>query len=368
MENLKAGLADYASIHPSDDIQDLGTISSLLTSNLISDLESRRKFIYFLLSSTKLVSNNQTIARNSPEENFKLFQALQIFIRPAILRFSPENLSTFDESLKEISSKIAPEELENPLLSSDTIETQIEKAEKVAGFEERDRRLTKIVLWLLSKKIRNSKNDIVKSAQSATDKITDLDTKGKLNDFIRIIEIDRLIADKDFTLAEKKSAKISQTEWRAWILMALGNLQKDNQSVANNFYEDSSTVLRKASNSAYKAQLLLDLASMQVNGNQQSAFDTLSEAVKILNKIIKSDSKKKRFGFYYNINKLGFDSDDLNQMNASDIYFQPSLSKFASSNWNQTLFISQSIEPLLPRLKFQLLISKAILNKVSKSE
>jgi hypothetical protein len=320
------------------------------------------------LSSTKLISNSQTIAGNSTKENFKVFQALQIFIRPTILRFSPENLSTFDELLKDISSKIARDKLENPLLSSDSIETQIEKAEKVAGFEERDRRLTKIVLWLLSKKIRNSKNDIVKLAQSATDKITDLDTKGKLNDFIRIIEIDRLIADKDFPAAEKKSAKISQTEWRAWTLMMLGNLQKDNQITANNFYEDSSTVLRKAGNSAYKAQLMFDIAAMQVDGNQQSAFDTLSEAVKILNKTTKSDSKKKRLGFTYDVNEFIFDSNDINQLETEDIYFRSSISKFARSNWNQTFLISQNIEPLLQRLKFQLLISNVILNKFSKSE
>ncbi|CAN5340961.1 hypothetical protein BH20ACI1_BH20ACI1_16480 [soil metagenome] len=366
LEDLKKGLAEYATAHLSSDINDLGAISSLLSSNLISDLETQHQFGYFLSNSAKLVLNPQIMAGKRPGEVLQVYEYFQIFLRPVILRFSPEYVLTLDGLLKDISAFVPANQLDNPLLSSEAVEAQIEEAKKTVGFEERDRRLTKIVLWLLSKKTRSSKNNVVNLAQSATDEITNLATKEKLNDFIKIVEVEKLIADEDFPSAEKKADKISQIEWRAWALMVLGNHQKSNQFTANELYDKSSAVLQKAAGSFYKSQLMFELASLQFKSNQSSAFNTLSEAVKFLNQAKEEDLKKKQLNFFIVIDELGLDANDLYQMKTTDIQFNPALGKFASSNWNQTLFISQNIEPLLQRLQFQLLIAQTVLNKYSK--
>ena len=365
LEKLENGLADYAVVNLSSDISDLGTISHLLNSNLISNAENRRKLSYFLLNSTREVLNNQIIIRQTLDENFRVYEALQIFIRPVISRFSPSDLSIFDDLLLDISSSIPPEKLKNPIINPESFETQIENAKKIVGFKERDKRLIRIATWLLSSKIRSSREDIIDLAKSATDEISELESRNKLSDLIKILEIEKFINGKEFIYAEKKSDSISQTEWRAWTLMMLGRLQKEDQTTANDLYYKSYKLLLKSNPSIYKAQLLLDLASLQPENNKQMVLDIMTEIVKVLNQVEDTDSNKNsskiRLSFYSSINGFEIDADALNDMRMEDLFFRPDLGKLAVSDWSEMLQISQRIKPISPRLNFQLFLAKNVL-------
>ncbi len=367
------GIINFTADRKSFDGQDLLAVINLMFDDAATT-ENRNKLLSFLLNSGRQIIVNQSSNENSQkltaDEVFSIYKNFALLLKPFLQHESDMavNVPVLEYLLNDLSSLIPAEKLEDPLLNPDSIETQIEKAKKTVGSKERDIRFSKIASWLLSRKNRNETKSL-RLAQDVANEMTDIEAKQNLSDFIKIVEIEKLIADKNLSDAERKSLQISSNSIKSWALMALGKLQEDFPQTSGELYDKSLTYLKKVSPSNYKTQLALILSSVYIKNDKAAALEVLAEAAKYSNQI-KDDKKsasEPRTIFFSKIGDSDFSNSDL-EINPEDIFAPQALGFLANSNWNESLTISQQIQPLHLRFKLQLQLANSVLQQESKTK
>lgn len=369
-ERLKQSLADYVLIRTGSDIADLDVIVFFLVSSGELNPIARSNMLSFLMATTRQILVNQSLAGQTPKISeskiSELYTVYRVFLRPTVERFSGGNLPAFDDLLLELAAFVPASKLDAPMLSSESIEKQIESAKRIAGFEQRDARLVKIAGWLLSGKLRDKENSL-KLASDVAAEITDGKAKGNLYDAIKFVEFEKLTESKDFSAAEKKADTIANLEWRAWALAVLGKVQETNSQIAAELYGKALKSLRKAWASAYRAKLAFFVASLEAKQNPLSTLETLTEAITFANQAPEKTDKsslRKTVLLAIEAGEYGFASTEA-EADIENIVLPENLGKLAVSNWNEILQTGKSIQNPALRLRFQLLASRAVLKDFS---
>jgi hypothetical protein len=373
LRTLYAGISDYASNRTSADPQDLLAVINLLLDSA-ADINHRNKLFNFLINSARQITVNQISdgisTKPSADEMLTIYRNFALHLKP-FLQNNPEmmqNVPLLDSVIRELAKFISDENLQNPLLNPNPIEIQIEKAKKIAGSGERDAQLSKIISYLLSRRLRNEKNSL-RYAQEIADEISDSEARRKFNDFIQIVKIEQLLAVKNTGEAEKQARKISTNEIRSWVMMALGKLQSENPFASLELFDESFASLRKSGPSNYKTQLALLLASLYLKADKNKASDVFAEAVKYSTQSEDSqekDARKKdaelQIIFFSNIAGLEFDAAEF-AVKKDFIELPAVLSQLAVEKWNETYNASQQLQPLYLRCRFQIQMANVVLRQ-----
>ncbi len=369
-DRIKQSLADYVLTKTDADIEDVhAAVSFLLSSGELNPIV-RSYLLSFLMSSTKQILVGQSVAGQTnkiPQDKIsELYMVFRVFLRPAVERFSSGNLQAFDDLLLEFADFVPASKLDAPALNTESIEKQIENAKRIAGFQRRDAQLVKIAGWLLGGKLRGKENSL-KLAAEVADAVTDNKTKGNLYDAIKFVEFENLIREKDFLAAEKKADAIGNLEWRAWALAVSGKIQEDDPQIAAELYEKSLKLLRKTWASANRAELAFFVASLQIKRSPTSALDSLAEAIAFANQAPEKTDRttlRKQISISIIADNYGFDSMQA-ETDIDNIALPENLGKLAVSNWNGVLQLNRNIQPPVLRLRFNLLLARAVLKDFS---
>lgn len=371
VNNIYDSITNFTKNRTTLDGQDFLTIINLMTDNSVKT-EIRYKLFDFLIASVRKIistqSQNENLSRLSDEEILSIYQDLTFALKPLTANYMNNRVAVLDTLLKEFSVFVSPDKLADPLLNPDTIEQQIEDAKKTVGSKQRDDRFVKIASFLLSRREKNDVNslDLLKDI---ADKITNLESKERLLDFITVREVEKFIEDENFSDAEAKARLIKTKELQSWTLMALGEIQKENPAISNQLYDDALSSLEKAFASNYKTQLSIILASLYGKNDEGKALEILTQTIKYSNQIKSEDKEtdsKYPVIFFSDIGELNFTADDLDLKEIS-LDIPESLGKLAEKYWFAVEGLSQQLQPLNLRLEMQLLMAKSALRYVSKS-
>lgn len=204
-------------------------------------------------------------------------------------------------------------------------------------------------------------------AAAAVADISDAEIKSILQDYILMIQIEKLSKEKNYATAEDKAAAIMKPEWRAWTLMALGSGQPEqNRSAIIRLYNAAQDALGKSQPTPRRAELAFTLADLWSGYDTNRAFEVIGLAVKYANQVIESDRQIEPLpvylqGLFVSIGNLNF-AGGLEAGSLSEVEFQPGIERLARLNWLVADDAGRSIQNMNLRLRYQLAICKGTLS------
>ena len=367
------GISDFIKDRPSLDGEDLLAAMNLLVSKHAS-VEYRTKLFAYLLDSGRLIIRNQSQGsegqsnRLSGDQMDLIYSYFNFPLHAFTLNKFTSGLASLDEVMSEMRQFVSPGLLTDPLRNPLPIERQIEDAMKVVGSKERDARLVKIATWLLGRRKGNEKNNLT-LAIDVSDNISNLEIRETLRDYVKMVEIETLVGQKDFSGAEKKARSISLPELKTWELIVIGKLQGGNNSIAADLYEAALDSLQKAAATNYKTQLALILASLFRKHDEGKSLEILSQAVKFSNEAKKQEEEKHEIGLMFDTHLGGMDFADYDfDVLATNVEIPKELGKLAINFWFPCVNLSRQMQPLVLRLNLQRMLAESALKYVDAAE
>jgi len=347
------------------DIGDLAAVISVLVKPF-SPPSARQQLCSFLANSASQIVIARTSAdglvKISSEEISTIYIRYALSLLPYVRQVLPENASRLEQILGDLRSFLSSDQVSDPMLSLDSVTEQIEAARKTVGSMERDFKLARIAAWLLSGRKR-SERDSLKIAEFIADEISDSQVKDDLRDFVKLVSVERLVVEKDYSNAEKAVNSLKGKSSKAWALIALGACQRDNLAASRELYETATTVLQKANSTNHKTQLFLTLASLLTKNDEGKAVDILGEVATSANKAEKPPDRKTYETLYVAVSfgGLDFDSTDL-AIQSDDIVVPSVLGTLSHKHWDSVISDSKRIKDLNLSLNFQFILAKSALD------
>jgi len=368
VRKLYLGVEAYVRDRTTNDPLDICAVISLLFGSSAT-AEDRSVLLQFLLTSVRqiviLQNSPQPVGKQSPDDLIGIYRIYALVLRPFVQQFMPVDMAILDATLDDLESLIPSDALSDPLLSRLTIDKQIENAEKTIGSKERDKRLCKIASFLLSRRMRE-KADSLSTTGKIADRLSDMDLKATLRDYIKLAQIEIAVEKKTEVDTDKLINTISRSEIRAWALMGLAGVEKSPQ-IAQAFLEDASTALLKSGPSNYKLQLALDLASSMLRFNKTTTLDYFDNAIDI-SRHLKDDSAKKddrSLLFTSSIGDLNFEDSDLD-ITVGQISVPSQLGQLSKNNWGISTSSASRAQPLYLKLQIEMILAGSILSSDGK--
>ncbi len=366
------GVIGFTKERVSTEVQDFSAVMGLIVKSSAT-VENQNRLFEFLLNSGRQIvimqNSNQNLPKLSTDELLVIYTEYVLFIKPFIKNQMIDSLPILDGLLRDLAAFIPPDKLSDPLRNPNPIETQIEDARKTVGSKERDIRFMKIASWLLSMGRRKPDETVyLKLAQSLADEITDIPTRENLRDFVKLVLIERSVAEKNYSDAEKTARSITSLEIKSWALMALGESQKMNIAASLDLYDAAQTTLKKSKPTPNKAQLSLILSSLLVKNDETKSLEILADAAKYSGQAEDVDEKagEKNWNYLYISSYIGgrnFTSTDL-VTKTSEIFIPGELGKLAIVHWDMATDTSKKMQPLRLQLNLQLILANSALESV----
>jgi len=360
-----ANIVHFVKDRRSSDESEFAAVRSLLANKSASQ-ENKNRLLDFLLNSGRQIvvtqNANQAVGKLSVDEMLFIYRGFVLMLRPYIQAFMLERLGELDSLIQDLAVFVSPDQLSNPLLSPYSADKQIEDAERVAGSKQRDIRFMKIASWLLSRRKRLEPGSL-KLAATIADRISDDQTKTDIRDFIKIVLIERSVADKNLDEAERIADSITSAAIKGWAFMGLGLLEAPiSRAVSLRLFDSAQAALQKSSATAYRIQTTFELSAALVDRDESRSLDVLDDAARFASK--NGEPEAKVFGelvFFSSLGEANFDSTDLS-LTADEIDLPTNLGKLAVGHWNSMMDLSKQFRPLRTQLEFQLILANAALD------
>lgn len=331
---------------------------------------AKRGFVDFFINSLQTWVNLAGDDQNGLDSSYmgRAFSAFTLSVRPVILRYSPDQLLTFDLALNQVAPLVS--EKTKSALQAFQPETFSDPRDRLNDIlkdpapEKRDLRLMRLVFELL----RSESENFQKRFDLASDAISgfsDPDNKAAFTDLLTITRMSALVKQKKFIEAQQLADSIPSEETRAWALLALSTVAaKADRVLGFELISNALTALDKASPSPHKVELALMAGGMLAKDDPERAFDTLSAASRYANssasKVDPPTKPAVAFGLEATIGeahtKLGVFPESL-----GEVEIDPSLSTLGTTDWFRANQIANDIREPALRLRLKLEFAEAVL-------
>ena len=367
VDQFERQLAKMLSYRTSMDGDDLQAVADVVFFDSGISHATQVALLEFLLRSTEQIAatvveaktNRRPLSLN-PDQVGHVYFVIVRNVRKSFLKYDAQSLEQLDRAANEISSALSDtwRELAYEGANSDSWEGRIKRALDTPRGSLRDSRLARFTLRALS--ITPAKLDL---ASQAIDELGNDRYKETFAEYLAMARAADAILANDFEIAEKYARNVSQLDWRAWSLLAIGSVRDGAESTR--LFDEALQTLEKADASPRKVELLLRLADLWGTIDLTRAAEVELLALKVSNK-----TKNVKFdevgsfdlnGFFVRIGKLNF-APGMPIDRLAEVPLPEIVGRLALNDWGQALRNSDSIEDRSFRIRYRLLICKSILS------
>jgi len=364
-ERQLARMLSYRTSMDGDDLQAVADVllfdSRIASANQVALLE-------FLFRSTEQLAAVVVEAKTSrrplslnPDQVGHVYFVVVRSVRKSFLKYDAQRLEQLDKAANEISSALSDSwrELAYEGANSDSWEGRLKRALDTPRGSLRDSRLARFTLRALT--ITPAKFDL---ASQAIDELGNDRYKEIFTDYLAMARTADAVSTNDFAIAEKYARSVSQLEWRAWSLLAIGSV-REGAAESSRLFDEAQQTLEKADASPRKVELLLRLADLWGTIDLTRAAEVELMALKVSNKTTNTKfdevSSFDLNGFFVRIGKLNF-APGMPIARLAEVALPEIIGRLALNDWGQALRNSESIEDRSFRIRYRLLICKSILS------
>ncbi|HEX7770813.1 MAG TPA: hypothetical protein VF435_00230, partial [Pyrinomonadaceae bacterium] len=315
-----------------------------------------------------------------PEASASFYNLIATRGWPIVSSYAPERLPELQGQMRELASRLSPPQLENAarirasqqqqltVFNSDNgnIDERIDHAIKEKDPQVRDALLNRIAHSLM----RSNSH----KALEVAGKIDEAEIRAQAEDDIRLVVIQRLLVSGSYEDARNVALKLRNPSLHVKVLVELANKvwsQNKDTGRATELLSEASEIISKSEPVPDKVMALLLIAQQFVRFDPIRGFETLGNAIKIVNELKHEETAESvlskthilKIKSYTMLNgsevsssdRATFDSIDFNQV-------EP----FVLHDYMQTKLLGNKLDRALPRAKFMTAVARAMMASFEK--
>jgi len=333
---------------------------------------------YFVDAAWRQSRGNTTL----PDSTAMFYNLVQVRGVPIVSKYASERLPELQGQLRELASRLTSAQVQQTTLlqasqqqqitianrNTYDVDEQIERAGKEKDPDVRDS--------LLNSVAHNLMREDSERALKVAGMIESAAVRREAEDDIHLALVQTLMRAGSFDEARKTARKFGRPELHARILIELANkaVSTRDTNLALELLSEASDVTSKAEPTPDKATLLLNLAQQFSRIDTIRGFETLGDAIKIINQLKPEEAPVRsaltkprplRIKTYTVLNGTELSTSD--RATLESINFSQ-LTAFVNEDYTQTRLLANKLEQSLWRAKFLTAVGSAMLNSQSRSE
>ena len=241
--------------------------------------------------------------------------------------------------------------------SNDRIKSLLDQAQQTSDFNRRDS------LYYSAASIAVSSGEVAR-ALGIVDRISNLDFRRQVRDFILFDAAQRAAQEKQLDEARKYALDVSATDQRAYLLASIARValaQKDRQRAVE-LLEEAAQKAIAADNTANKMRALLSITHLYASFDSIRAFEIMTEAVRAANKVPHygvDDARLVRV-----LESPGSNgSTSVNSSTDDGFDLGKTLKRLASTDFDRALLLAQSLDSKTLKLAAMVAVASAPFEK-----
>ena len=328
---------------------------------------------YFVDAAWRQARGNENASL--PEASAMFYSLVQVRGLPIVWKYTPERFPEFQGQMRELASGLTTDQMQRTTLLQTTqqqqttianrntydIDKQIEMATKEKDPEVRDSLLNSVAHGLM----REDSERALKVAAM----IDAAEVRREAENDIYLVLVQKYLRAGSYDEARKNARKLDRPELQARVLIELANkvLSGRDTVLGLELLEESSEIISKADATPDKAIAMLSIAQQLTKIDSIRAFETLGNAIKIINQLkpelspVRSALSKPRplrIKTYTVLNGNELSTSD--RATLESINFSQ-LAPFVTQDYIQTRLVANKLEQPLWRARFLTAVGSAML-------
>lgn len=224
-----------------------------------------------------------------------------------------------------------------PLDASDRIKAMLDRAQQTSNFDQRDS------LYYSAAALAQNSGDVARATE-IIGRISNLDFRRQVRDWINFDAATAAVRDKRFDDAHRYALEVSATDQRAYLLFEIARAaldQKDRQR-AIELLDEAAKKAADADNTRDKLRALLGIAHLYASFDPSRAFEVMTDAIHAANKVPSYGPDDARL--IRSLETPGGGSSSMTVQNVEGFDLSRALQQLASADFDRTLALAQSLE------------------------